>query len=62
MLTDLDRDCRIYLGSKAEKAGLVDEVIGLDEALYALDTSEIPSKEAVGPNAGNETDRRAKET
>ncbi len=55
-------EASIFLGKKAEGVGLVDEVIGLDEAIYGLDTSEVASKEDVGPNHGNETDRRAKET
>ena len=54
-------EAAIFLGKKAEKAGLVDEVIGLDEAIYGLDTSEMASKEDVGPNTGNATERRAKD-
>jgi capsid assembly protease len=55
-------EASIYLGAKAAKLGLIDEVIDLDEAIYGLDTSELASKQDVGPNSGNETDRRAKET
>jgi signal peptide peptidase SppA len=54
-------EAAIFLAKKAEKIGLIDEVIGLDEAIYGLDTSEVASKEGVGPNTGNATERRAKD-
>lgn len=50
----------IYLGRDAEKVGLIDDVMSLDDALLGLDASEVSSTEPVGPNDGNVTDRRAK--
>ena len=54
-------EASIYLGKDAERIGLVDEVISLDEAIYGLDQSETAPPESVAPNTGNATDRRAKE-
>jgi signal peptide peptidase SppA len=50
----------IYLGRDAEKVGLIDDVMSLDDALLGLDASEVSSTEPVAPNDGNLTDRRAK--
>jgi signal peptide peptidase SppA len=52
----------IYMASKARKLGLIDDVIGLDEALYGLDTSEVSAESPPAPNEGNITDRRATPT
>ena len=49
----------IYLGKKSVRAGLADDVITLDEALYGLDASEVEVSQEVAPNNGNQTDRRA---
>jgi signal peptide peptidase SppA len=54
-------EAAIYLGREAEKLGLVDEVMDLDEALYGLDTSSVSGEAPPAPNNGNATDRRAKE-
>lgn len=53
-------EAAIYLGKDAERVGLVDDVLSLDEALIGLDTSEVSSESAPAPNGGNITDRRAK--
>ena len=50
----------IFMGKRAKAVGLIDDVMGLDEALYGLDQSEVKTREDVGPNNGNITDRRAK--
>jgi ClpP class serine protease len=51
----------IYLGRDAVRVGLLDEVIGLDDALMGLDRSEIGGPPKAAANTGNITDRRAKE-
>ena len=50
----------IYLGKDAMRVGLVDEVVGLDDALLGLDRSEIADPARPAPNEGNITDRRAR--
>jgi ClpP class serine protease len=52
-------EAAIYLGKDAKRVGLVDDVMGLDEAIYGLDKSETPPPVAA-PNEGNITDRRAR--
>ena len=49
----------IFLGKAAVRAGLVDEVVSLDDLILALDTSEVASTAEPAPNEGNITDRRA---
>lgn len=54
-------EAAIYLGREAERVGLIDEVIGFDEAVYGLDQTETPPPNPVAPNNGNVTDRRARD-
>jgi signal peptide peptidase SppA len=55
-------EAAIYLGADAERVGLIDDVETLDNVLFGLDATETEPPETVAPNAGNVTDRRAKET
>ena len=52
----------IYLGKEAKRVGLIDDVWTFDELIAGLDQTETPPPETVAPNAGNVTDRRAKES
>jgi ClpP class serine protease len=52
-------EAAIYLGKAAKAVGLIDDVIGLEDALLGLSTSEVRAEVAVGPNNGKVTDRRA---
>jgi ClpP class serine protease len=54
-------EAAIFLGKKAKKAGLVDDIMSLDAALFGLGATEIPSGTTPAPNEGNITDRRAKD-
>ena len=51
----------IFLGYEALGEGLVDRVVGFDEAVRGLDRSEVATRGPAAPNEGNITDRRARE-
>jgi len=50
----------IYLGREAVKVGLVDEVVGFEDAVLGLDRTEVSGPARPAPNEGNITDRRAR--
>jgi ClpP class serine protease len=52
-------EAAIFLAQEAERVGLVDEVLSLDDALLGLDRSTEAGPAHVAPNEGNVTDRRA---
>lgn len=51
----------IYLGREALRVGLIDEVVGFEDAILGLDRSEISGSPKPAANEGNVTDRRARE-
>lgn len=53
-------EAAIYLASQAERIGLIDDVMSLDDVLLGLGASEVASGEPVKRGEGNLTDRRAK--
>jgi ClpP class serine protease len=54
-------EAAIYLGKAAKRVGLVDDVMSFDDAILGLDTTETAPPPNPAPNAGNVTDRRAKD-
>lgn len=51
----------IYLGREALRVGLIDEVVGFEDAVLGLDRSEISGPDRAAPNEGNVTDRRMRQ-
>jgi ClpP class serine protease len=50
----------IYLGRDAKRVGLVDEVVGFEDAVLGLDRSEIGGPDRAATGHGNVTDRSAR--
>jgi ClpP class serine protease len=53
-------EAAIYLAKDAKRAGLIDDVMCLDDVIMGLDASEVSDASGVAPNEGNVTDRRAR--
>jgi len=52
-------EAAIYLAADAKRVGLIDDVKSYDDLIAQLDETSTGEPEAVAPNTGNATDRRA---